>query len=57
MNMIGRNINGIKVYSHKSIEDVIRIHDISDILITTPLSDIHKRKELISPYRGSTVNT
>ncbi len=46
-NMIGRNINGIKVYSHKSIEDVIRIHDISDILITTPLSDIHKRKELI----------
>ena len=45
--MIGRNINGIKVYSHKSIEDVIRIHDISDILITTPLSDIHKRKELI----------
>ena len=46
-NMIGRYINGIKVYSHKSIEDIIRIHDISDILITTPLSDIHKRKELI----------
>ena len=46
-NMIGRNINGIKVYSHESVEEIIRTHDISDILLTTPLSDIHKRKELI----------